>query len=168
MAEPNGTGVVSIGSSLLKSTMFDALFRDAMRLVEDTTAYLDGEGREDSIRLSQGLAMGYATESMRLTTRLLNVTSWVLLVRALRKNEITELEFKRSKGRVLLWTGQKRDAAPVEGLPQKLLEFIAGCKAISDRVVRFDAMLEPSKASGEAPAEGTLKPLALVREKREE
>jgi regulator of CtrA degradation len=168
MAEPNSAGVASIGSALLKSKVFDVLFSDAMVLIEEAGAYLDGEGRKDSKRLSVVPAIAYGSQSLRLSTRLLNVSSWALLVRALRENEITELEFKRSKGRVLLWTGQKRDDTSTEGLPEKLLELIARCKAISDRVVRFDAMLEPSRAFGEAPAEGTLKPLALVREKSEE
>ena len=38
---------VSFGQSYVSSEPFKALFREGMALVEETAAYLDGEGRED-------------------------------------------------------------------------------------------------------------------------
>ena len=46
-----------------------------MGLVERTAAYLDGQGRKEARALRGPVAVLYATESMRLTTRLLELAS---------------------------------------------------------------------------------------------
>ena len=66
---------------LAASAAFKTLFREGMSLVEDTAAYLDGPGREESRNLPRATALAYATESMRLTTRLMQVASWLLIWR---------------------------------------------------------------------------------------
>src|SRR5260370_27541151 len=73
---------VLFGEKLAASQNFSQLFRDGMKLVEETAAYLDGPGRQESKLLDRSAALGYATESMRLTTRLMQLASWLLLDRA--------------------------------------------------------------------------------------
>ena len=48
MSERLLDGTVSFGEKLATSQVFAALFRDGMALVEETAAYLDGPGRQDS------------------------------------------------------------------------------------------------------------------------
>ena len=43
-----GTGTVMFGDKLISSSAFKVLFREGMALVEETAAYLDGPGREES------------------------------------------------------------------------------------------------------------------------
>ncbi|WP_163580033.1 DUF1465 family protein, partial [Klebsiella pneumoniae] len=62
---------VSFGQSYVSSEPFKALFREGMALVEETAAYLDGDGREESRLISRDAQLGYAAESMRLTTLLM-------------------------------------------------------------------------------------------------
>lgn len=62
---------------------FFALFREGMTLVERTANYLDGPGRRESKCLQPYVALSYATESMRLTTRLTQLATWLLARRAL-------------------------------------------------------------------------------------
>lgn len=62
-----------------------------MLLVETTAAYLDGPGRREAKLLKPPVSVLYATESMRLTTRLLDLASWLLVRRALKEGEITLL-----------------------------------------------------------------------------
>jgi hypothetical protein len=71
-----------------RSELFDRTFEEGMQLVEETAGYLDGAGRHDSKVLSRNAALGYATESMRLTTRLMQVASWLLVQRAVREGEM--------------------------------------------------------------------------------
>ena len=71
-----------------KSELFSKTFREGMDLVEETAAYLDGPGRNDSKLLSRDDAMVYASQSMRLTTRLMQVASWLLVQRALKEEEM--------------------------------------------------------------------------------
>ena len=76
----------------VRSELFDRTFREGMELVEITAAYLDGEGRRDSKLLSRAGALAYAGESMRLTTRLMQVASWLLVQRAVREGELDPRE----------------------------------------------------------------------------
>jgi regulator of CtrA degradation len=61
---------------------FMALFREGMTLVEETANYLDGEGRREAKALKPFVSLAYATESMRLTTRLTQLATWLLARRA--------------------------------------------------------------------------------------
>src|SRR6516225_4629894 len=70
------------------SELFDRTFEEGMELVEETAAYLDGAGRQDSKLLSRSAALAYAGESMRLTTRLMQVASWLLVQRAVREGDM--------------------------------------------------------------------------------
>ena len=73
---------IYFGEKLASSQAFAGLFRDGMALVEETAAYLDGPGRQESKKLERSAALAYATESMRLTTRLMQLASWLLLHQA--------------------------------------------------------------------------------------
>src|SRR5690348_3818399 len=70
------------------SELFERTFQEGMDLVEETAAYLDGAGRQDSKLLSRNAALAYASESMRLTTRLMQVASWLLVQRAVREGDM--------------------------------------------------------------------------------
>lgn len=71
-----------------RSELFERTFQDGMDLVEEAAAYLDGEGRQESKLLSRNAALAYAGESMRLTTRLMQVASWLLVQRAVREGDM--------------------------------------------------------------------------------
>ena len=79
------------------SEAFKALFREGMTLVEEAAAYLDGPGRVCNRRLlRRPVALAYATESMRLTTRLMQIASWLLLRRAVNEGELTPAQAQSS------------------------------------------------------------------------
>src|ERR1700730_9621475 len=97
---------VSFGARLRAAPSFSALFRDGMKLVEETASYLDGPGRKDSKRLERGAALSYATESMRLTTRLMQLASWLLLHRAVKEGEMSLAQANKEKTKVKLAAGE--------------------------------------------------------------
>ena len=68
--------------------MFDHTFDEGMALVEETARYLDGQGREEARVLPRKAAMLYAGESMRVTTRLMQAASWLLVQRAVRDGDM--------------------------------------------------------------------------------
>src|SRR5476649_2188346 len=70
------------------SAMFDRTFDEGMALVEETARYLDGKGREEARTLPRKAAMLYAGESMRVTTRLMQAASWLLVQRAVRDGDM--------------------------------------------------------------------------------
>src|SRR5215468_3254985 len=97
-----GLQPVLFGAKLAASQNFSQLFRDGMKLVEETAAYLDGPGRRESKLLSRAAALAYATESMRLTTRLMQLASWLLLHRAVNEGEMSLAQANKERMKVKL------------------------------------------------------------------
>jgi len=130
---------VSFGEKLAGSQAFANLFRDGMALVEETAAYLDGPGRQESKKLERSAALAYATESMRLTTRLMQLASWLLLHRAVKEGEMTLSQANKEKTKVKLTAGEPGDPETVKLLPEKLRALIEKSKKLNDQVRRLDA-----------------------------
>src|ERR1700742_2793118 len=82
------------------SELFDRTFQEGMELVEETATYLDGAGRQDSKLLSRSAALAYAGESMRLTTRLMQVASWLLVQRAVREGDMNAADACQDRSRL--------------------------------------------------------------------
>src|SRR5215470_19819188 len=70
------------------SALFERTFDEGMSLVEETAKYLDGRGRQESKDLPRKAALLYAGESMRVTTRLMQAASWLLVQRAVHEGEM--------------------------------------------------------------------------------
>jgi regulator of CtrA degradation len=134
-------GAVSFSERLASSQVFAALFRDGMALVEETATYLDGSGRNESKKLERSAAMVYATESMRLTTRLMQLASWLLLHRAVKEGEMTLAQASKEKGKVRLAACDPGDAKSIALLPGKLQELIARSVKLQAEVRRLDATM---------------------------
>jgi len=100
MAKANVT--VDFGERFASSDLFNKVFREGMALVEETASYLDGPGRRDSRDLPRPVSISYATESMRLTTRLMQLASWLLLQRAVKEGEMSAKEAAEDKYRINL------------------------------------------------------------------
>ena len=123
---------VSFGERLANSQAFADLFRDGMALVEETATYLDGAGRQDSKKLERQAALAYATESMRLTTRLMQLASWLLLHRAVKEGEMSLAQANKEKAKVKLAAADYHEPQNLELLPAALRErfplVVAGAK----------------------------------------
>lgn len=149
---------VSFGHRFAASEQFDGIFRQGMELVERAAAYLDGAGRQEAKRLAAPVGLIYATESMRLTTRLLDLASWLLIRRSLRDGDITEEEARRKRARIRLRPlGRPGHISRFDELPAGLRELIEQSYTLSGRIARLDsAMNEPVTA----PAPHALNPVA--------
>ena len=134
---------VHFGQSFVRSDAFKALFREGMGLVEETAAYLDGPGRDESRGLLRQAALTYASESMRLTTRLMQIASWLLVQRALAEGEITPAEARRDKSRVRL-TPQEQTTPPAlfALMPDRLQDLVGLSLRLHARIRHLDALLE--------------------------
>jgi regulator of CtrA degradation len=135
------TSAVSFSERLANSQVFATLFRDGMGLVEETATYLDGAGRQESKKLERGPALIYATESMRLTTRLMQLASWLLLHRAVKEGEMTLAQASKEKSKVRLASCEPGDAKSLGQLPAKLQELIKRSTKLQAEVRRLDATM---------------------------
>ncbi|WP_240454710.1 MULTISPECIES: DUF1465 family protein [unclassified Caulobacter] len=121
------------------SELFDRTFREGMELVEETAAYLDGDGRRDSKLLSRSAALAYAGESMRLTTRLMQVASWLLVQRAVREGDMEAREACLPRYRLgAQAVCQAEPGAHVEDLPADLRDLLDRSERLYDRVLYLD------------------------------
>jgi regulator of CtrA degradation len=155
-------GPVSFGARLAGSQSFAALFRDGMALVEETAAYLDGSGRKESKGLERNAALAYATESMRLTTRLMQLASWLLLHRAVNEGEMSLVQASQEKTKVKLSSAEPPDAEMARLLPQKLRDLIDRSLRLSERVRRLDATIH-SAAPPKSPLNPVMHQVGLLR-----
>src|SRR5580698_5636688 len=124
MTEMNGAAASRWRTSgvqdFASSELFDRTFQEGMELVEETASYLDGAGRQDSKMLSRSAALAYAGESMRLTTRLMQVASWLLVQRAVREGDMNPVEACQDRYRLADPTDER--PAPAHDLPAGLLQ----------------------------------------------
>jgi regulator of CtrA degradation len=131
------------------------MFRQGMVLVEETAAYLDGAGREESRLLPRDVALAYATESMRLTTRLMQIASWLLVQRAVAEGEISPEQARTEKNRVrIAEAGLPTPQAIFEQLPERLRELMDASQRMQARVQHLENLVfaENEAAALAAPA----------------
>ncbi|MEJ2123964.1 MAG: DUF1465 family protein [Alphaproteobacteria bacterium] len=118
---------------------FQALFREGMGLVEETANYLDGPGRLAAKALPPYVALAYATESMRLTTRLTQLASWLLARRALFNGETLPHSGGLNDPLQLPPLTRTKGAKAFDELPVELRDLIALSYQFHEKINRFDA-----------------------------
>ena len=152
--EPSVEGVgtttpIVFGRRLAGSELFKGLFREGMALVEETATYLDSEGRKDSRRLSRAGSLAYATESMRLTTRLMQLASWLLLQRAVNDGEMSAEQAGIERQKVKLNGFSSTTEGPGwDDMPACLRDLIVRSLRLQERVRRLDGAMEQADLAG--------------------
>ena len=129
-----------------QSELFERTFREGMELVELAAVYLDGPGRQESKLLSRNAALAYASESMRLTTRLMQVASWLLVQRAVREGDMSAQEARDPRYRIGPKPVSRRTPAAaaeadrdnVEHLPTDLIDLVDRSERLYDRIAHLD------------------------------
>ena len=155
--EPVGAEVASFALS----PQFDCVYEEGMRLVEAAAAYLDGAGRRQARKLHTSVSSAYATQSMRMTTRLLEVASWLLVQRALKSGEISAEDAERRRRKVQLRPSDRPSHIKhFDELPEQLRALISASVAISDRIMRIDQAIS---AGSNARASASVNPVEAQR-----
>ena len=132
---PNGVTLEEFSGSAL----FNRTFDEAMSLVEECARYLDGRGREESRELPKRLALVYAGESMRVTTRLMQAASWLLVQRAVHEGEMLAKDAASDRYRLgarEICLGRRED--DMAELPETLHDLLDRSESLYRRVSRFD------------------------------
>ena len=132
-------GTAAFGPRFAESETFKSLFRDGMALVEKTASYLDGDGRKDSKQLSRLGGLTYATESMRLTSRLMQLASWLLLQRAVNEGEMHVDQARQERSKVRLRGFDSGMSGPGwDDLPERLRRLISRSMRLQARIRLID------------------------------
>ena len=150
--EVTGSGgvTISFGERYLGSERFQAIYREGMELVELTARYLDGEGRQQGKGLKGAVSLSFATESMRLTTRLMNVASWLLIRRSVNNGEMTQERARRERLKLKIDSiGRPTHIKGYVELPPRLRELIEASFTLQDKVIKLDRLFEGGSVIGD-------------------
>ena len=146
---PSGAWRADVIADFARSELFDRTFQEGMDLVEETAGYLDGSGRQESKLLSRSAALAYAGESMRLTTRLMQVASWLLVQRAVREGDMPPEG--ACEDRYRLGAEDVCRGATTEDLPVGLLALLDRSERLYERVRHLDRRMYVEDTTIEIP-----------------
>ena len=135
----------------ITSRLIDSLYTEAMLLADEARAYFDDAGREDRSTLEPFARVGFACESLKVTTRIMHIVAWLLTQRAIESGEIPLRDGRRPERR--LGNAQDSDAAVVAQLPESARKLIDASAELYARVKRIDeGSFEPEAVPSPARA----------------
>lgn len=122
--------------SRITPRLIDALYTEAMILADEARAYFDDAGRDDRQLLEPFARVGFACESLKVTTRIMHIVAWLLTQKAVESGEIRSADGKRPERRL----GHANDSDPlvVGQLPESAQKLINSSADLYQRVQRLD------------------------------
>lgn len=112
-----------------------------MELVEEAASYLDGAGRVESGILAHEQALAYMNESVQLTSRLMQIASWLLVQRALADGAMTMQEASTERKRLNPLAPMLTPVVIFDALPQKFREFSGLTARLYTRIQHLEELL---------------------------
>lgn len=130
-------------------SFLDGTYREALALTREARDYVLHQERRDKAQLPPDQQLVASCESLRLTARLTQVMSWLLVQKAVQAGEIDRVQASAPELRL---SGQSVCAVtkPAGGIamPDRLGELLERSHALYSRVERLDALLDQA---GPAP-----------------
>jgi regulator of CtrA degradation len=120
----------------ITSRLIDSLYTEAMLLADEARSYFDDAGRDERAMLEPFARVGFACESLKVTTRIMHIVAWLLTQRAIESGEIPSKEGRRPDRRL----GQAQDTDPLvlKTLPSSAQKLINASADLYARVKRLD------------------------------
>ena len=125
----------------LTPKVIDSLYVEAMVLTDEARAYFDSSGRDERLALDPMVRVGFACESLKVTTRLMQVVAWLMTRRALAAGELPEPIGGAGERR--LGEAPVSDEALIEQLPDSAVALIRASQELYDRIRRIDCGSAP-------------------------
>jgi regulator of CtrA degradation len=133
----------------ITSRQIDSLYTEAMLLADEARSYFDDMGRNDRSTLDPFARVGFACESLKVTTRIMHIVAWLLTQRAIESGEIPLSGGRRPERR--LGHAQDSDAAVVVQLPEAAQRLIGASVDLYARIQRIDeGNLDPPQSPARA------------------
>jgi regulator of CtrA degradation len=122
--------------SRIAPRLIDSLYTEAMILADEARAYFDEEGREERLTLPPFVRVGFACESLKVTTRIMHIVAWLLTQKAVETGEIKGAD----GGRPERCLGKASDIDPlvVDQLPEAARRLVGASADLYARVKRLD------------------------------
>jgi len=135
----------------LRGRLIDSLYTEAMVLADEARSYFDQAGRTERETLTPLLRVTLSCESLKITTRLMNMLSWLLTQRAVELGQIDAVDARAPAD----WHELDSDPAALAGLPKAAIELIDASRDLQARVRRIDSDI-PDVMQPQSPALGLL------------
>ncbi len=116
--------------------LIDSLYTEAMLLADEARAYFDEAGREERMTLEPFARVGFACESLKVTTRIMHIVAWLLTQRAVETGEIKATDGRRPERR--LGHASESDPLVVGQLPPAAQRLVTSSADLYSRVARLD------------------------------
>jgi regulator of CtrA degradation len=120
----------------ITSRLIDSLYTEAMLLADEARSYFDEAGREERSMLEPFARVGFACESLKVTTRIMHIVAWLLTQRAIETGEIPDREGRRPERR--LGNAQDSDPKVIAQMPPAAQRLITSSSDLYARVKRLD------------------------------
>ena len=120
----------------ITSRLIDSLYTEAMLLADEARHYFDDVGRNDRAGLHPFARVGFACESLKVTTRIMHIVAWLLTQRAIESGEIGFGDGRRPERR--LGHAADSDPAVVDQLPECARRLITASADLYARIKRID------------------------------
>ncbi len=122
--------------SRITPKLIDSLYVEAMVLADEARSYFDRQGREDRLALDPIERVGFSCESLKVTTRLMQIVAWLLTQRAVEAGEITLAQARAPHRR--LGDSPESDPLLVEKLPDTAISLVHASQELFARVRRVE------------------------------
>jgi len=116
--------------------LIDSLYTEAMLLADEARAYFDETGRDDRQMLEPFARVGFACESLKVTTRIMHIVAWLLTQKAVETGEIKSADGRRPERR--LGHANDSDTLVVAQLPEAAARLINASADLYSRIQRLD------------------------------
>ena len=116
--------------------LIDSLYTEAMLLADEARAYFDQAGRDERQSLDPFVRVGFACESLKVTTRIMHIVAWLLTQRAVETGEIFAADGRRPERR--LGHASESDPLVVEQLPPAARRLVTSSVDLYSRLARLD------------------------------
>jgi len=126
------------GRILLTPKLVDSLYVEAMVLADEARSYFDVQAEEDRALLEPGIRVHFACESLRVTTRLMHIISWLLTQRAVAAGELSASEARHPDRR--LGEAPQSEARLAQCFPEAARTLIQASEELYARVRRLDRL----------------------------
>ena len=127
---------LSAPQAAITSRLIDSLYTEAMLLADEARGYFDQAGRDERSTLEPFARVGFACESLKVTTRIMHIVAWLLTQRAIESGEIPQRDGRRPDRR--LGHAADSDQAVVNQLPEMARKLIHSSAELYARVQRID------------------------------
>lgn len=135
---------LSAAGSRITPRLVESLYTEAMLLADEARTYFDVAGRVDRDTLDPFARVGFACESLKVTTRLMHIIAWLLTQRAIETGELSPVSGQRPERR--LGHAGESDPLVIDQLPPAARALVAASTDLYARVKRLD-----EEGGGEAP-----------------